>query len=66
MMIVKQKFLFIDQDAHDVTTTLCDIPSVERLLAVLNAFERCSGLKMNLTKTKAIWIGANKVSSAKP
>ena len=45
---------------------MSDIPSVERLLAVLNAFERCSGLKMNLKKTKAMWIGANKSSSAKP
>ena len=52
--------------ADDLTATLSDIPSVERLLAVLNAFERCSGLKMNLKKTKAMWIGANKGSSAIP
>ena len=45
---------------------LSDIPSVERLLAVLNAFERCFGLKMNLKKTKAMWIGAYKGSSPKP
>ena len=52
--------------ADDMTATLSDISSLERLLAVLNAFERCSGLKMNLKKTKAMWIGANKGSSAKP
>ena len=52
--------------ADDMTATLSDIPSVERLLVVLNAFERCSGLKMNLKKTNAMWIGANKGSSAKP
>ena len=34
--------------ADDMTATLSDISSLERLLAVLNAFERCSGLKMNL------------------
>ena len=50
--------------ADDMTATLSDISSLERLLAVLNAFERCSGLKMNLKKTKAMWIGANKGSSA--
>ena len=52
--------------ADDMTATLSDISSLERLLAVLNAFERCSGLKMNFKKTKAMWIGANKGSSAKP
>ena len=31
--------------ADDLTATLSDIPTVERLLAVLNAFKRCSGLK---------------------
>ena len=38
--------------ADDMTATLSDIPSVERLLVVLNAFERCSGLKMNLNLKK--------------
>ncbi|XP_068689618.1 uncharacterized protein [Montipora capricornis] len=37
--------------ADDMTATLSDIPSVEGLLVVLHAFERCSGLKMNLKKT---------------
>ena len=36
--------------ADDMTATLSDISSLERLLTVLNAFERCSGLKMNLKK----------------
>ena len=49
-----------------MTATLSDIPSVDGLLVVLNAFERCSGLKINLKKTKAMLIGANKGSSAKP
>lgn len=49
-----------------MTATLSDIPSVERLLVVLNAFERCSGRKFYLKKTKAMWIGVNKGSSAKP
>ena len=34
------------------------------IITVLNLFQRCSGLKMNLKKTKAMWIGANKGSSA--
>ena len=49
-----------------MTATLSYFPPVERLLSILNAFERCSELKMNLKKTKAMWIGANKVSLAKP
>ena len=51
--------------ADDMTVTLSHISSVKRLLVVLNAIDRCSGLKMNLNKTKAMWIGANKGSSAK-
>ena len=29
---------------------------------MLNDFEKCSGLKMNLSKTKAMWVGKNKNS----
>ena len=43
--------------ADDMTATLSAIPAVERLFSVLNAFERYSGMKMNLKKKKAMWIG---------
>ena len=51
---------------NDMTTTLSDASSVERLLTtVLNGFLRYSGQKMKLKKTKTMWIRANKGSSAK-
>ena len=47
--------------ADDMTATLSDMPSVERLLVVLNAFERCSGLKMNLKKLRPCGLGLTRV-----
>jgi len=49
-----------------MTATLANISSVEILIKILNDFEECSGLKMNLSKTKAMWIGASKHSLEKP
>ena len=43
--------------ADDMTATLANISSVEKVIQILNDFEKCSGLKMNLSKTKAMWIG---------
>ena len=43
--------------ADDVTATLANISSVEKVIQILNEFEKCSGLKMNLSKTKAMWVG---------
>ena len=48
-----------------MTATLANISSVEILIKILNDFEECSGLKMNLSKTKAMWIGASKHSLEK-
>ena len=45
-----------------MTATLANTSSVE----TLNNFEKCSGLKMNISKTKAIWIGASNNSLKKP
>ena len=44
--------------ADDMTATL--------VIQILNDFEKCSGLKMNLSKTKAMWIGKNKNSLETP
>lgn len=49
-----------------MTATLANISSVEILIKILNDFEECFGLKMNLSKTKAMWIGASKHSLEKP
>ena len=52
--------------ADDMTALLSDIPSLKKFLDSLNAFEMCSGLKMNVSKTKAMWIGTMKNSLEKP
>ena len=49
-----------------MTATLANTSSVEIFMQILNDFEKCSGLKMNVSKTKAMWIGANKNSLEKP
>ena len=46
--------------ADDMTATLANISSVEKVIQILNDFEKCSGLKMNLSKYKAMWVGKNK------
>ena len=52
--------------ADDMTALLSDIASAKELLDSLNIFEKYSGLKMNVSKTKAMWIGTMKDSSEKP
>jgi len=52
--------------ADDITVSLSDIISAKELLDSLNTFERFSGLKMNVSKTKAMWIGTMKNSVEKP
>ena len=54
------------QYADDITVTLANTCSVEIFMQILNNFEKCSGLKMNVSKTKAMWIGENKNSLEKP
>ena len=52
--------------ADAMTATLANISSVEKVIQTLDNFEKCSGLKMNLSKTKAMWIGKNKHSLGTP
>ena len=46
-MYVDDTFLFLDGTEN----------SLNESLSILNAFHECSGLKINLTKTQAIWLG---------
>ena len=52
--------------ADDMTAVLSDITTAKELLDSLNTFEKYSGLKMNTSKTKAMWIGIMKNSAVKP
>ena len=54
--------------ADDMTATLTSkyLSSVEKVIQILNDFEKCSGLKMNVSKIKAMWAGKNKNSLETP
>ena len=52
--------------ADDVTATLANRSSVEKVIQILNDFEKCSDLKTKLSKTKAMWVGKNKNSLETP
>lgn len=50
----------ISQLADDTTCFFEDELSAKFALNIFKKFEKCSGLKVNLTKTEAVWIGRNK------
>ena len=46
------------QFADDTTTVISDLESARALFLLLERFEKASGLKLNITKTEAMWIGS--------
>ena len=52
--------------ADDMTATLANISFVEIFLQILKNFGKCSGLKTNILKSEALWIGASKNSLERP
>ena len=46
--------------AYDLTAFVSDIRSAQHLFKLLDQFEKCSGLKVNYTKTEAMWIGSSR------
>ena len=46
------------QFADDTTAVLSDLDSAQALFELLQLFEKASGLKLNVTKTEAMWIGS--------
>ena len=56
---IENSEFFLSQYADDSSFILDDNPqSLEKSLLVLSLFSECSGLKVNLDKTEAIWIGS--------
>ena len=47
------------QFADDTTAVLSDLNSARALFKLLERFEVVSGLKLNVTKTEAMWIGGS-------
>ena len=50
----------LSQFTDDTTLVLSDIDSLKASLHHINTFGEISGLKLNATKTKAMWIGSKK------
>ena len=48
------------QFADDTTAVLSDLNSANALVSLLEEFEKASGLKLNVKKTEAMWIGSLK------
>ena len=44
--------------ADDTTAVLSDLDSARALFGLLERFEKASGLKLNVKKTEAMWIGS--------
>ena len=47
----------LSQYADDTTVFCKDIFSLEKLLDLLSNFGDCSGLKLNVSKSEAMWLG---------
>ena len=48
----------LSQYADDTTVLLSDVQSVSNLFDLLSLFERCSGLKLNQTKSEMLCLGS--------
>ena len=56
----------ISMYADDITVFLTDVNDIKCVLDILRKFSKVSGLKLNSTKTKAMWIGSNKKCKRRP
>ena len=54
------------QYADDTTAVLEDTQSAQLLISLLLKFEKISGLKINQSKTEAMWIGSKRNNKDKP
>ena len=48
----------LSQYADDTTALVADVQSVSNLFDLLSLFEKCSGLKINQTKSEMLWLGS--------
>ena len=44
--------------AGDTTALLADVQSVSNLFDLLSLYQKCSGLKINQTKSEMLWLGS--------
>ena len=58
--IGENKEVKLSQYADDTTLFLSDAQSVSNLFDLLSLFEKCSGLKINQTKSEMLWLGSSR------
>ena len=63
--IGKEEFKIV-QYADDLTAFVPDVDSAQHIFVLLNQFQKCSGLKVNYTKTEAMWIGSCRNNTVAP
>ena len=63
---LNDKTIKISQLADDMTLLVQDIESVKAVLGFLSDFSIYSGLKLNASKTEAVWLGRNVNKKDKP
>ena len=63
--IGKEEFKLV-QYADDLTVFVPNVACAQLVFHLLDQFRFCSGLKVNYTKTEAMWIGSSKDSTATP
>ena len=56
-LLALAKTIYYQKWLDDTTVFLRNQESMNALLEILEKFERCSGLKINPTKSEAIWLG---------
>ena len=65
LKIGKEEFKLV-QYADDLTVFVPNVACAQLVFHLLDQFRFCSGLKVNYTKTEAMWIGASRDSTATP
>ena len=48
----------LSQYADDTTAILANVHSVSNLFVLLSRFEKCAGLKINVSKSEMLWLGS--------
>ena len=64
MKIFNKEFK-VSQYADDTTAFVADLESAENLFKLLDAFQKCSGLEINKSKTQGMWLGASRNKKTK-
>ena len=65
LKIGKKEFKLV-QYADDLTVFVPNVACAQLVFHLLDQFRFCSGLKVNYTKTEAMWIGSSRDSTATP